>query len=346
MNRGTFAGMSNPGLELAASIPNRVERIIATSQTWVAPVTGEYFIFAVGAGGGGAGMNSGWYGPATGGGAGGLAIKRAYLPAGTSLAITIGAGGGGGSNGNASAGNATTVSGGGVSLFAGGGAGGTIVINTQTLIAGSAGGSASGGDWNLTGGRSGRAELISYNGRAYSGGGAVAWLGQAFRGGNAVLDSSGSAPHSAAGGGAGIGGNGGDANNVSFYNNSNVYGGGGGTIGDAPAVSAGGTNTAGVGGPGLSSVVGSTSVTTNSIFALYGAGQTAVSGVSNHGSPGAGGGASANTSQSNPMGVPSMLAGVGALSGFNAGYGGGGGAGLNAGTSGGQGVVFIVWGWQ
>ncbi|MFN9951854.1 MAG: hypothetical protein ACK55I_02050, partial [bacterium] len=82
MNPGTFAGISNPGLALAASVGNRIEQMIAASMTWTAPITGDYLIFAVGAGGSGAASAPSGATRTSGAGAGGLAIRRVRLNAG------------------------------------------------------------------------------------------------------------------------------------------------------------------------------------------------------------------------------------------------------------------------
>lgn len=167
----------------------------SSSTTFVAPFTGWYQIFAVGGGGAGGGaMNNSAGSPADtmpkalGGGAGGSCFKTAYITAGASIVITIGTGGTatGGNSVNAktrtgNSGNITTVVGGGVSLTCNGGAGGTSALNAN-LGTPTAGGNATGGDVNLTGG-AGQSITVNVVSRAYaSGGGAVGLFGNGFAG--------------------------------------------------------------------------------------------------------------------------------------------------------------------
>jgi hypothetical protein len=186
MNFGTFQGAGNPALYKALSMPARIEQMIAASQTWVAPVTGNYIIFAVGAGGSGAAKTAntgfGIGNRATGGGAGGLAIKSAFLTAGTSSSLSRLARGARAfpppTTGTAAALLASLAA--AFRCNAGGGSGGTHAeLNQNTVTTnGAAGGTASGGDWNFTGGSGGNATTqmtTDGNGAAYSGGGAVAW---------------------------------------------------------------------------------------------------------------------------------------------------------------------------
>ena len=107
------------------------QRAFTTSGSFTAPRTGKYLLTAIG--GGAAGLNNG-----RGGGAGGFAQKLVSLAAGDLISLTIGAGGAS----NGASGGTTTLTAPGVSLTANGG-------TTAS------GGSASGGDINVTGGSSG-----------------------------------------------------------------------------------------------------------------------------------------------------------------------------------------------
>ena len=140
------------------------ELVFITSKTWVTPVKGRYLVTAIGGGGSGA-----YNGTSAGsGGAGGLAQSLWDLAAGFSLVLTCGAGGVGVStaNTNGNAGGTTTVSGSGLTtLTANGGAAGI------KSYAGSAGGTASGGNiMNVTGGS------------GFKGGGAVGVYGTGYSG--------------------------------------------------------------------------------------------------------------------------------------------------------------------
>lgn len=366
MNFGTFQGAGNgsPALTLMENMDVSIEQMFTTSQTWLAPKTGYYLILAVGAGGGGGSIGTGVStGHASGGGAGGLAIKRAYLTQGTPLAITIGAGGADGATPSftqtytyGTAGGATTVTGGGLSLFAGGGNGGAAIVDNNSVTGlGVSGGTASGGDFNFTGGGSGGGSCVGGS-RANTGGGAVAWYGIGYSSGTATVVAIGSTgPYIAATGGAGIGGNSGNATINTGNNTVVVYTGGGGTGGPSDNQSTnGGSIAQGAGGPGIQNQTNATT-TIPSIFLLYGGGGTppfnSTSGILNQG-PGGGTPANGIIATSPPFsGYQSMLAGQagsgsGDLNGLRAGLGGGGGGGITNGGSGGNGVVFIVWGYR
>lgn len=140
------------------------ELVFITSKTWVTPVKGRYLVTAIGGGGSGA-----YNGTSAGsGGAGGLAQSLWDLAAGFSLVLTCGAGGVGVStaNTNGNAGGATTVSGSGLTTLTANGGGGGV-----QSYAGSAGGTASGGNiMNVTGGS------------GFKGGGAVGVYGTGYSG--------------------------------------------------------------------------------------------------------------------------------------------------------------------
>lgn len=162
-------------------------RAFNSSTTFVPAESGWYQFLAVGAGGsGGAAAAASFYGVytarANGGGAGGCAIKTAFVSAGASIVITIGAGGFGGtantfsnSTASGSSGSITTVVGGGVSLTCNAGAGGTALA-TSGNIAPSVGGNATGGDYNFSGGGGGSLSVSLYQVGGI-GGGAVGFFG-------------------------------------------------------------------------------------------------------------------------------------------------------------------------
>jgi hypothetical protein len=350
MNFGTFAGEIGSTPVLRMPITNT--QMITVSTTWVAPMTGTFLIYAVGGGGGGnEGFGAHWV--ASGGGAGGFAIKAARLQLNDALTITIGAGGTKGTS--PTAGGATTVYGAGLNILAGGGGAGSAIIQPffSAAVSGGTGGTATGGDWNLTGGAGGSASLSPYGGGyegAMSGGGAVAWFGQAYRGGNATCNNVGYGY--AYGGGAGIGGRGGDATILNNPDGNYAIGSGGGATAPGQDVSSA-SIIQGQANLSLTDYLGanSTNYAINTFFFPFGRG-TGSTNTTVAGGFGAGTrGYSGPTSQT--AGVSGMFAGTGAgvsSAGVSAGLGGGGGAGTNGGNtraaSGGAGVVFIVWGWQ
>ena len=140
---------------------------LSKSQTWVPPQDGNIMIHVIGAGGSGA---TNYTQNATSGAAGGYCKKNTLaVTTSGSFTIVVGAGGSrvsGDTSGNA--GGNSTVAGTGLSstLTANGGAGG--VTNSYADVAG---GSASGGDVNNTGGKA------YYVDNGYSGGGAVGLAG-------------------------------------------------------------------------------------------------------------------------------------------------------------------------
>ncbi len=349
MNFGTFAGEIGSTPVLRMPITNT--QMITVSTTWVAPMTGNFLIYVVGGGGGG-GEGGGAHWVASGAGAGGLAIKAAQLQLNDALTITIGAGGTKGTS--PTAGGATTVYGAGLNIRAGGGGAGLINSQpyTSAFVSGGTGGTATGGDWNLTGGAGGSAALSPYGGGyegAMGGGGAVAWFGQANRGGNAVCNNAGYGY--AYGGGAGIGGRGGDAEILNNGSGNYTIGSGGGATAPGQDVSSASIVQAQA-NLSLTDYLGanSTNYAINTFFFPFGRG-TGSTNTTVAGGFGAGTrGNSALTSAT--AGTPGMFAGTGAgvTNGVTAGLGGGGGAGINGGTqraaTGGAGVVFIVWGWQ
>jgi hypothetical protein len=129
---GTNSGL-NRGATMSGNKPNTGTpyfTALSPGQTsWTAPASRWYRLTAIGGGGMAAVSN--------GGGGGGAAQKLVYIPKGTTLVIAVGQGGA-----NIDAGTATTVTlPDGTVLTGGGGAYGTT----------GAGGTASGGDINVTG---------------------------------------------------------------------------------------------------------------------------------------------------------------------------------------------------
>lgn len=214
------------------SVGNLVQRIIMSSQDFIAPRDGSYRVTAIG--GGGSGGRSSSYGNglrATGGGAGGFSQKVVQLAKGDELTIIVGAGGvapaAAGARDGADGGT-TTVTGPGIALTAAGGKGGLHGIGAGTTP-GAEGGTASGGDVNVTGGGSGSATTAAVDKcKAATGGGAVGIFGVGYSSGDA--ESSGG--FNAFTYGAGVGGKSGDA----YASTASVYsreGGPWGPSGDA-----------------------------------------------------------------------------------------------------------------
>ena len=206
--------------------------VIGTSKTFTAPLTGRIKVVITGGGGQGAFLaNSNStakdnLGSGTGGGAGGYCEKTFAVTAGETFTITIGAGGAtalgpnnittsragsGGSNSSFVTASAAVS----VNMVANGGGGGQYGAGTSSAItvAGGTGGTASGGDFNYTGGAGGSVTRVAGNGSScvVTGGGAVALYGTAYRGGNiSVTDALGDVYYAGASGAGGVGGNGGD----------------------------------------------------------------------------------------------------------------------------------------
>lgn len=183
-----------------SKLPRLMQRLILSSMTYIAPFSGNYIVVALGGGGGGA--RGGYNASATGGAAGGAAFKAVKLSAGDGLISVIGAGGAissGAANavgGNGNAGGTTTVTGPGIALSAGGGGGGLFSAATAGVLNAPVGGSATGGDLNVTGGRPDSITL--QQGSYYYSGGAAAGI-YGFTPPNVVL------PSGSSGGGSVLG---------------------------------------------------------------------------------------------------------------------------------------------
>lgn len=147
----------NGGATPAWSVPLggfKSMQVLTSGTTYTTPsgIT-TILVFVVGAGGGGGGARSGIGSGAVGGGggAGGTAVKL-ITSAASSYTYAIGAGGTAGAatptvggNGGNSTFNTTIVGGGGTG-------GGTLATSVLGFAIGGAGGTASGGDYNITGG--------------------------------------------------------------------------------------------------------------------------------------------------------------------------------------------------
>jgi hypothetical protein len=146
----------------------------------------------VGGGGGGGGSAYTNSGGAGGGGGGGCAIKILSVSPGDTFTVTIGPGGtaGSSSNGTGGTGGNSSFVGGSYNIVGNGGNGGTGGNNLPAL--GGIGGSASGGDLNLTGGGGGSGFNDSNSGRNTPGnGGGAAFIGAGARGNTAASANSG-----------------------------------------------------------------------------------------------------------------------------------------------------------
>jgi hypothetical protein len=186
INAGTATGatgaalaISPDGLKASQNPIVRTYLNAGSPATWTKPTGLKYITVEVQAAGGGGGGADVAHGAAGGGGAGGY--SRKMIPAaslGATETVTTGIGGAGGSSG------ATGTTGGtssfGSHLSAVGGTGGTGNINNgHNFKAGGAGGTATGGDFNVTGGQgynngitSGTAdEAGGHGGTSYFGGG-------------------------------------------------------------------------------------------------------------------------------------------------------------------------------
>ena len=235
------------------------------------PVTGNIEVLVVaggGSGGGTSGPTSGGHYNGGGGGAGGLLSSTTYaVTAGSSVAVTVGAGGASVTTGNGNNGSNSVF---GTITATGGGGGGKY--GTAGLSGGSGGGS---GRDNGPGG-TGTAGQGNNGGTGDSGGGGGAGAaGTAVAGGVGLSSSiTGTATYYAGGGGGtgtgspgGTGGLGGGGNGINSYNNpglvatsgtANTGGGGGG---------AGVGNPTGAGGSGVVIVKYLTGTTTTSVDA-------------------------------------------------------------------------------
>lgn len=117
---------------------------------------GNVRVHVIGAGGGGGACcfdNSN--GGGSGGGAGGYARKEFEVTAGETTCIIVGAGGNCTRNGCGGTGGCSCLTYGAHTLVANGGGGGFPVCDSNVRVCGGVGGTATGGDYNGTGGRGG-----------------------------------------------------------------------------------------------------------------------------------------------------------------------------------------------
>lgn len=174
-------------------------QVFTSSSTFTVPSSGRFKVTLVGGGGGGSGNNGV---SCNGGGGGGTAIKwYSGITPGTVCTVTIGAAGPGGTlnNPGTNGGNSSFTGTGVTTLTANGGSGAGNQQNTPT-----SGGTATGGDINISGGSGSAYQSVNANGGSNilggTGGGSLLGLG----GGAATRDSRG-----ADGSGYGAGGGGG-----------------------------------------------------------------------------------------------------------------------------------------
>jgi hypothetical protein len=332
-------------------------------------------LVAVGGGGSGGAANdtSTNYVNATGGGAGGFAMKKVYIPSGTTLVITVGAGGASvtiaGGVQTAVVGNSggiTSISSSIANITCNGGGGGQSIVSGSGANArsGGIGGSASGGDVNYTGGDGGDIVAQSQVYARATGGGAVGIFGTGYSAGDVTHNSTNNSPGVT--GGAGVGGRSGNVT----VNNGVTAGGSSAQASPNNGATQAATNT--VLNPGLANLfypggtsVNQTGATTMPVvpgFFLFGDGGVGNNAQSSlgqpiNGGPGAGGGG--NFRDTFPVaGAGGIFAGGGGAATAGDGFvqsgagrlggGGGGAAGRNNpnnivyGSDGGAGIVAIV----
>lgn len=222
-----------------------------SSATFVTKIAGPHRYIVLGAGGSGAcnWLTSGIdvSASATGGAAGGMAIKDSDGVAGVSysfIAGTPGAANTSGARQDGSDGTVTTFTGPGVAITCNGGKGGRYSI-TGAALAGSVGGTATGGDFNYKGGDSGSCGTAPAGSLVYqaTGGGAVAWNSVSYSSGDVSFTSSATSGYIASGGAS----TGGRSGNVTLAASGNAASGGAGAAGASPSVT---TATTGSKGPG------------------------------------------------------------------------------------------------
>ena len=286
------------------------DRVFTTSGTFIAPVTGFYVVRVVGAGGCGACIRGFARSGATGGGAGGYAVKTLFAKQGDAFTVTVGAGGPAqeGQKLNGIAGGTSSFVGNGINVVANGGEGGTWLDDTGTAN-GAAGGTASGGDANFTGGGSGSVTITSgsiTNAVGATGGGAVnVGYSTPYSSGSCTVSSS----SRYATGGAGTGGGSASATGSSGEQTPGGGAGGAGTSIRGPGIpvdillnsSGGSINTPIPGGNGGGGGASFNSASNAGHGTLFGGGggnahaQASNNGRGGHGGHGAGGGGGANS---------------------------------------------------
>jgi len=331
MYPGEMRVIYSNGTSLVSNVLSPFVRTFSASGSFIMPPGYDGSIDCDGFGGGAGGGSGARYAagstPAGGGGGGGAARsaqKVSGLTAGTTYAVTIGAGGAGGAavTADSTAGNVGTAGGNttlGSVFTAYGAAGGAGGLSAATGGAGGGGGGCAGAASGTTGGKPGSGAAGDGGPEGFGGGagGASQTSGvTAFKGGG--------------GGGGGSGNSSGTGTGGSSFEGAGGGGGGGG-ISAGPTLespSAGGRSRSGSAGGG--GAAGTSNATTPT------AGTAGAAGVNGFGGSGGGGGGSAS-------GAPGGAGGAGGAPG---GGGGGGGSSLNgfasgAGGAGGAGQLTI-----
>ena len=227
-------------------------RLVGTG-TFVARRTGWHRVtLAGGCGRGGFAMSSQTK-RATGASGAGFCVGMVFLVAGQSYNYTQGQGA---SAASLSAAGAVQGANGGASIFFGsgirtltanGGNAGSASVSSNTTLVGPVGGTATGGDINVQGGKAGDVSGNATNGAGASGGGAVGIQGVGYASGD--VDISVAVGATAASGGAGVGGGSGAANATT---GTLTLTGAGGYGGASPAA----TNAVGAGSPNYAGNIG------------------------------------------------------------------------------------------
>ncbi len=316
-------------LAIALACQYRNSMAIMNSGVWSPEVTGWHRITLVGASGSGAiaiALNGEMAG-ASGATTGGTVILTFFATVGESYTLLLGTKGASkvlattiSVNTTLAGANATDSSfiGPGVNMVAGGGKGGIAVVSSTTTltVASPVGGTASGGDFNLTGGLSGTISLSSTNKRAAAatGGASSPYKSNGNASGNIVLNTSYASPSFAAiaTGGAAVGNSSGAVNKTTSGGAAT----GGAGVGAPSAAVTGGTATSG--GAAISATFLDKLISTPLNFTSAGS-DGFVNSSTNPENAGKGGGTGAvakTTANNYQTGSTLLMAGTGALAGI------------------------------